>query len=295
MPAHRSYLFVPGDHVRRIEKAFRSGADAVILDLEDAVAVGQKAPARESVGEALEKPRAPGCRAYVRPNAVDTEFCFDDLMALVGPDLDGIVLPKVESVADLHMVDWLLANLERQRGVRVGTIDLLPLVETARGVASLRAIATAGSRARRLTFGAGDLTRDLGLEWTAGEEELLGVRTELALASRLGGLEPPIDTVCIQVRDSERFRQAARRGRQLGYQGKLCIHPDQVTIANEVFTPSAEEVDWARKVVEAFHEAEERNLASIQVEGQFVDYPIMERARRVLDLARSIDGDRGDG
>jgi len=295
MPAHRSYLFVPGDHARRIEKAFRSGADAVILDLEDAVAVGQKASARESVGEALEKPRPSGCRAYVRPNAVDTEFCFDDLMALVGPRLDGIVLPKVESAADLRMVDWLLANRERQRGIRVGAIDLLPLVETARGVASLRAIATAGSRARRLTFGAGDLTRDLGLEWTAGEEELLGVRTELVLASRLGDLEPPIDTVCIQVRDSERFRRAARRGRQLGYQGKLCIHPDQVAIANEVFTPSAEEVAWARKVVEAFQEAEERNLASIQVEGQFVDYPIMERARRVLDLARSIDEAPGDG
>ena len=287
MPAHRSYLFVPGNHARRVEKALQAGADAVILDLEDAVALAEKSAAREAVVEALGRPRA--CRAYVRVNAVDTDFCFDDLMAVSGAPLEGVVLPKVESAADLRMVDWVLAGRERALGRPVGGIDLLPLVETARGVTALREIATAGSRARRLTFGAGDLTRELGLEWTAEEDELLAVRSELVLASRLGELEPPLDTVCIQVREPERFRQAALRGRQMGCQGKLCIHPDQVRLANEIFTPSPEEVAWSRRVVEAFEEAESRKVASIQVDGQFVDYPIMERARRVLELARSID------
>lgn len=288
MQANRSYLFCPGNHERRVAKAFGVGADVVILDLEDAVAISEKPATRALVVEALKRPR--GCRGYVRVNAYDTEFCYGDITGIVGPWLDGIVLPKLESVDDMRSVDWLVANLERERGMAPGAIDIMPLIETARGHDSARAIATAGTRIRRLSFGAGDYTKDLGMEWSTGEGELAAVRAEVVLASRLGGLEPPIDTVFIHLRDHDAFRASAAHVRDLGFQGKLCIHPDQVSVCNEAFTPTAGQVAWARRIVEAFREAEAAGSASIQVDGYFVDYPIVDKAQRIVDLAEAIAG-----
>jgi citrate lyase subunit beta/citryl-CoA lyase len=139
----------------------------------------------------------------------------------------------------------------------------------------------------RLAFGAADYSADLGLVWTPDEDEFAYIRARLAHCSRAGGLEPPIDTVVVQIRDDERFRAAARRGRQFGFQGKLCIHPDQVPLANEVFGPTAEEVAWARRILAAWTEAEARNLASLQLDGEFVDPPIAARARRILATVRA--------
>ena len=284
--ANRSFLFAPADHPRRTEKAFALGADAVILDLEDAVALAEKPAAREAARAALARPRP--CAAYVRVNAHDTEFCYADIEALVSPDLDGIVLPKLESVAQLECVDWLLANLERARGLAAGAIDLVPIVETARGAAAIRELATAGSRVRRLAFGAGDYTADLGIDWSLAEEELLPIRSEFVLASRLGRLEPPVDTVFIHIREAAAFRASCERGRALGFQGKLCIHPDQVGPANAAFAPGAGEEARAARIVAAFEAAEAGGVASIQVDGYFVDYPIYEKARRVLETANRI-------
>lgn len=286
MQANRSYLFCPGNHARRVAKAFETGADVVILDLEDAVAISEKPSTRALVVEALGQPRR--CRGYVRINAYDTEFCYGDIVAVVGPWLDGIVLPKLESVDDMRSVDWLVSNLERERDMANGTIDIMPLIETARGHAAARAIACAGTRLKRLSFGAGDYTKDLGIEWSTGEGELAAVRSEVVLASRLGRLEPPIDTVFIHIRDHDAFRASAAHVRDLGFQGKLCIHPDQVPVSNEMFTPPAEQVAWARRIVAAFREAEAAGSASIQVDGYFVDYPIVDKAQRIVDLAEAI-------
>jgi citrate lyase subunit beta/citryl-CoA lyase len=280
-------LFAPGNHPRKIEKVFGVGADAVILDLEDAVAIREKVAARQAVVEALKKPRS--CKGYVRVNALDTPFCYGDLLAVVGRWLDGVVLPKAESAAHVLTVDWLLTQLERERDLPAGGIDLIPIIETGRGVAAVKEIAGSGPRVKRLAFGAADYTRDIGMRWTLEESELAPTRAAIVLASRVAGIEPPIDTPFLHVgkhRDS--LHRTTERARDIGFQGKLCIHPEQIDPVNQVFTPTEKEIAEARKIVEAFAAAEAGGSASIQVDGQFVDYPIVEKAKRTLEMARQI-------
>lgn len=287
MSAFRSLLFAPGNHPRKVEKCLTLDADVAILDLEDAVAVSEKPATREVVVDALSNRPHRG-RGYVRVNAVDTPYCWGDLQAVVRPGVDGIVLPKLESAQDLGTVEWTVAQLERERGMEPGRFDILPIVETGKGVAALASICGAGTRVRRLSFGAGDYTLDMGLEWTDGERELDHARSQIVLASRVGGLEPPIDTVFVHIGKVDGFRRSAALARTLGFQGKLCIHPEQVGPANEVFSPTDEEIERARRCIEAFDEAEAAGSASIQLDGEFVDYPIVEKARRVLALAQAL-------
>jgi citrate lyase subunit beta/citryl-CoA lyase len=293
---NRSFLFAPGDHPRRAEKVLQVGADAAILDLEDAVAIAAKPAARGAVRAALERPRQ--CRAYVRVNAFDTPFCFGDLHAVIGGTLDGIVLPKLEDAGQLLAVDWMIGNLEAERGLPAGGIDLMPIVETARGLVALRDLARAAAalpsgRVRRLAFGAGDYTTDLGITWTLSEDELAPARSEFVLASRAAGLEPPIDTVFIELRETAAYEASCTRGAVLGFQGRLCIHPDQIASANAAYSPPEVEITRAKRIVEAFAEAEAGGLASIQVDGRFVDYPIVQKAERILAIAEKIKAARG--
>lgn len=285
----RSLLFAPGNHSRKAEKVFTVGADVAILDLEDAVAVAEKPGARAAVVEALKQPRT--CKGYVRVNARDTEFCEADLKAVVGPWLDGIMLPKVESAAELLSVDKLILGLEREHGMEPGGIDLLPIVETAKGVDGVSEIAGSGSRVRRLSFGAIDLARDLGLRLSEDEWELTPARWSIALASRVARLDQPLDSVWAQYKDTDGLRKSSERARDLGFQGKMAIHPDQVAAINDVFTPSDDEAAKAEKIIAAFEEAEAAGSASIQVDGLFVDYPVVEQARRTLELIKRIRGD----
>ncbi len=290
MTVLRSLLFAPGNHPRRVEKAFTLGADAVILDLEDACAVAEKAATRPVVVEALQRPRP--CLGYVRVNALTTDFAYEDLRAVVQAGVDGIVLPKVERPDDLRTADWLVGQLERERGLPVGSVDIIPILESGAGFGALDAIARSGTRVRRFAFGAGDFTLDMGLTWTRDELELLHHRSAIVLASRAAGLEPPIDTVWIDLKDADGFRDSSLRARTLGFQGKLCIHPDQVPAVNAAFTPTDAEVLKARRVIDAFAEAEAKGSSSFQIDGQFVDYPILYQAQRVLSTLDAIDARR---
>jgi len=285
--ANRSYLFAPGNHERRVEKALGLGADVVILDLEDAVAISEKKSTRELINKTLEQPR--NCAVFVRVNAYDTEFCYGDICSIVSENLDGIVLPKLESLEDLRSIDWLLGNLEQERRLPNGSIDLMPIIETAVGLVNIREIAGADTRVKRLAFGGGDYTRDLGMEWTLKEDELLPVRSEMVLASRFGKLEPPVDTVFIHIKEHDAFRSSCSNILGLGFQGKMCIHPDQVPVTNETFTPDPEEVKWSQRVIDEFAKAEKAGIASIQIDGYFVDYPIVEKAQRTVDIANLLE------
>ena len=285
--ANRTYLFAPGNHERRVEKALGLGADVVILDLEDAVAVSEKKSTRGLINKTLKQSR--NCAVFVRVNAYDTEFCYGDICSIVSENLDGIVLPKLESLEDLRSIDWLLGNLEQERGLPNGSIDLMPIVETAVGLVNIREIARADTRVKRLAFGGGDYTRDLGMEWTLKEDELLPVRSEMVLASRFGKLEPPVDTVFIHIKEHGAFRSSCSSILGLGFQGKMCIHPDQVPVTNETFTPDAEEVKWSQRVIDEFGKAEKAGIASIQIDGYFVDYPIVEKAQRTVDIANLLE------
>ncbi len=295
MALNRTFLFAPGNHQRRVEKAFTVGADAVILDLEDAVAVSEKPAAREAVATALGQPRR--CRGYARVNAPSTPFCYADLVAVIGKGSDGVVLPKVESAADLHAIDWLMANLEREHGVPVGSIDLIPIIETAVGMQRIDRVVQARGlrpyegrwRVKRLAFGAADYASEVGLAPGLDEPELADARSRVVLASRAAGLEGPLDSPWFHLRETEAFARALERSRRCGFQGRLCIHPDQVKAANAAYAPSAEEVARAERIVAAFDAAEASGAAAIQVDGQMIDYPVAHRARAVLEAAREID------
>ena len=278
----RSLLFAPGNHARRVEKALGLDADAVVLDLEDAVAVAEKVATRDLVVAAFKANRQRSAIGYVRVNAIDTPNCFGDIQAVVGDWLDGIMLPKVESAAHLQMIDWMLLNLERERGIEEGSIDLLPIVETGKGIHNVHEIAASGTRVKRLSFGAGDYTGDMGLVWTPDERELAPARAAVALASRVAGIEPPLDSVFIDLDDQKHLASSARTALEMGFQGKLCIHPKQIEVVNRTFTPTVEQVAKAERYIAAFREAEAKGSASIAVDGYFVDYPIVQRAERIL-------------
>lgn len=280
----RSMLFAPGNHARRVEKALGLPADGVILDLEDAVAVSEKVATRPVVAAAFGAPRAG--KLYVRVNALTTDWCHGDLVAVVQKGLDGIILPKVEHGHELRTADWLISNLERERGLAVGGIDLIPIIETALAISNLSRICRSGSRVKCLAFGAGDFTLDMGMVWSRSEAELLPHRAACVMESRAAGWEPPMDTVWADLRDADGFIASAKHAAALGFQGKMCIHPDQVAPTNAAFSPDEATVARAKLVVAAFDEAEAKGLASIQLDGQFIDYPIVQRARRVLAAVR---------
>ncbi len=286
MSIYRSFLFAPGNHARRVEKALSLAADAVILDLEDAVANSEKIKSRELVLTALQGPR--NCKAYVRVNALGTPWSYGDLVAVINPRVDGVLLPKVESASDLHTVEWLITSLENERNLPKGSIDLIPIVETALGFSNLKSIARSSTRVRRIAFGAGDFTLDLGITWTADETELLSYRNSFVVESRAAGLEPPLDTVWVALDDETGFNKSVETAQKLGFQGKMCIHPDQLKKVNECFSPSEKQIAQAKRIIEAFAVAEKQGLAAIQVDGKFVDYPIVYLAEKLVQRANAI-------
>ncbi|HWI38226.1 MAG TPA: CoA ester lyase, partial [Burkholderiales bacterium] len=290
----RSFLFTPANVARRVEKALTLEADAVIIDLEDSVAASDKASSRARVVEALAKPRRP--RAYVRVNAPSTPYCYRDLVETVHKGLDGIVVPKIESAADLHAIDWLVAALERERGIEEGSLDLMPQVETAAGVQRIDRILQARSlrpykapwRVKRVCFGAADYGHDLGLSPTLDEPELADARARVVLSSKAAGMEGPIDSPWFHFKETEAFARALERSRRGGFQGRCCVHPDQIAPVNAAYMPSAAEIASAQKIVAAFRDAESRGAAAIQVDGQMIDYPVAYRAQALLDAVRKL-------
>ena len=290
----RSFLFAPGNRPRMLQKVGHCGADAVILDLEDAVPISEKEVTREAVRDAAGT--IDTCPVYVRINPLEAAAGFSqpigeaDLAAIVRRGLAGIIVPKVESPDDLQRADTLLHSLELQHGLAPGDVDIIPIIETALAIQRAYDIAASGTRVKRLAFGAGDFTRDIGVAWSRREIESQHARSALVIASRAAGLEPPLDTVWVDLRDERGLMRSARTARQLGFQGKMAIHPSQVEPINTAFSPSDAEIAHATRVVDAFTQAEADGLASIQLDGQFIDYPIVESAQRVLAMAAVIRG-----
>ena len=258
----RSFLFVPGDRPDRFEKAWNAGADAVILDLEDAVTAGKKAEAREAIAAWL-SPERP---VYVRINDPATEWYEGDLEAAVRPGLAGIIVPKAEDPEQLA-----------QLASRVGEMRLIATIETALGVWNARAVAEAPG-VERLAFGSIDLQLDAGI--TGEGEELLYARSRTVLASRVAGILPPLDGVTVALDDPEQLETDVDRARRLGFGGKMCIHPKQVEAVNRGFRPSQDEVAWAERVLRA---AETTSSGAIKVDGELIDRPVIERAKAVLE------------
>ena len=288
---NRSFLFAPGNVARRVEKALTLEADVVIVDLEDSVAIAEKAATRKHVAAALQRPRR--ARGYVRVNAAATHFCYADLVETLHGGVEGVLLPKVESAADLHAIDWLMWNLERERGIAEGSIDLMPQIETAAGLHRIDRVLQARSlrpykgpwRVKRVAFGAADYAHELSLAVSLEEPELASARDRVVLASRAAGLEGPIDSPWFHFKEPAAFARALERSRRGGFQGRLCVHPDQLGPVNAAYMPSDAELAQAERIVRAFKEAEARGEAAVQVDGQMVDYPVAYRAQALLESA----------
>lgn len=259
--AARSLLFVPGSRPDRFDKAMAAGADAVVVDLEDAVAAPDKSRAREALAAWVAPERA----VIVRLNGADTDWFRDDLALCARPGVAAVMLPKAERADDIAVLR------------AAGAIAVLPLVESAAGFAALPAIAGAAG-VQRLVFGSLDFQLDLGMR-DALEDELIFFRSQLVLASRLAGLQPPVDGVSTAIDDTERLRDDVLRARRLGFGGKLCIHPRQVADVHRHFAPSAAERAWAQRVLDA---AARSGGAAVAVDGKMVDKPVIARAQAIL-------------
>ena len=258
----RSYLFVPGNRPDQFAKAARAGADAVIIDLEDAVPPHEKDPARDAVAKWL-RPEQP---VVIRINGAETAWFAQDAAVCRSPGVAAIMLPKTDRVEQVRRVE-----------ITVGRrIPILPLIETAHGFANALDIARDPSVAR-LIFGAIDFQMDTGIHGDG--DELLYFRSALVLYSRLAGIEAPVDGINTEIDDPERLRADTLRARRLGFGGKLCIHPKQVPHVNACFLPTAEEIAWAKRVLEA---AAASRGAAVASAGEMIDRPVILRAERIL-------------
>ncbi|MCL5107409.1 MAG: CoA ester lyase [Chloroflexi bacterium] len=292
----RSLLFVPGNRERMLARAGTLGEDAVILDLEDSVPLAEKEATRPHVRQAIDAvSQTTGAAVFVRVNPLGAKTAYSadlgaqDLAAVACANLAGVILPKVESPDEVLAADALLRQRERALGLPEGQCELVPMLETAKGILFAYDIARAApGRVRCLSTGFGDLTVDLGIAWTRGEEEVLYARSHLAIASRAAGLEQPLDGVWADIADQQGLVRSARLARQLGYQGKTLIHPSQVAPVNAVFSPTPEEMARAEQIVAAFSQAEAEGKASIRFAGRMLDYPELERARQTLARARAF-------
>jgi citrate lyase subunit beta/citryl-CoA lyase len=279
----RALLFVPGSRPELVPKALRTGADALVLDLEDAVAENAKAEARGRVGELVGQLGETG--VFVRINDLGTQHWEDDLRAIVRAGLTGVAVPKLESANEIRIVDEYLGRLEREAGLPAGSIDIQPLLETARAILDASSLLSASARVRSYFGGFardGDVSHALGARWTRRGNESLYLRSKLLLDGRAAGVPFPISGTWADVQDVGGLAAFARQNRDLGYSGMYVIHPAHVGPVTEAFTPSAEEVAWFRRVVEALEEAERAGTGAVTIDGVMIDKAMAVRARAVL-------------
>jgi citrate lyase subunit beta/citryl-CoA lyase len=287
----RSAMFVPGHRQRFIDKALGGlPADVFLFDLEDGVPPAEKAVGRELLGQTLARPRQSGeALRYVRVNGIGSDRLEPDLDAVVRPGVDGLCLPKVDYPEQIQRVDALLAPRETAAGLAAGSLRYIVAIESPRGLLNALAIASASPRVAALMFGAEDFGLELGLPTHREGEasELIYARSALVTAAAAANVQS-IDGVWPDIQDAEGLRVDCLRARRLGFTGKSLIHPGQIDAINGAFSPTEGEIDYARRVVEAFDAAMARGDGSIAFGGQLIDRPIVERARRTLAMAEAI-------
>jgi citrate lyase beta subunit len=298
----RSELAVPASNPRMIDKALASAADAVFLDLEDAVAPAAKPAARAMVIAALRDKDWQGKRRAMRINALDTSYCYRDLVEIVeaaGEHLDLVVVPKANGPEDVNFVATLLGQIERHLGI-AHRIGLEVQIETAAGLLNCERIA-AGPRVEAITFGPGDFAASTGMpvaqigvpdEWDSAYpgHRWHYAMSSLVIAARAAGVRV-LDGPFADFRDEEGLRRACRIARALGFDGKWCIHPDQIAVVNEIFSPAETELAWARRVVNAYAAATASSLGAISLDGSLIDAASLRMAERTLANATN----RGEG
>jgi len=288
MAVMRSVFYVPGNNEKMVAKAPEFPADIVTLDLEDSVPPAEKPRAREMTRENLKYAAGGGAEVYVRINNWETLLTNDDLEAVVHPGLNGVCLAKCGLPEHVQRLDWKLEELERRRGMAVGTVKIQLLIETARGVIHAYPSATASPRVNSLIFGAVDYTKDMRVKLTTEGEELFYARAHTAVAARAAGCVA-IDCPFVAFKDMEAFDKDTRFGRTLGYEGRMLIHPSQIEPSHTIYTPAPEDVEWAKGVVDVFEkEGIAKGAAAVSYQGKMVDTPVYENARTILAIIAEI-------
>lgn len=286
MRSRRALLYIPGDDRYKINKAGGLQVDTVCMDMEDGVAANRKIAARQTIVEALTTVDFGRSERLVRINPVGSGLEGDDLATVLPAHPEGVVIPKVEQASQIQWVSKQLTAAESQFGWPTGGIALLVVVETALGILNLREIATADPRLEGMIFGSEDLAGDIGAIRTPQAWEVFYARSALVTHAAAFGLQA-IDMVFINFKDPEGLHQEALQGAQLGFAGKQIIHPNQIQIVQEAFTPTREAIAYAQTVVNAFHEHQQAGAGAFALDGKMIDLPIVKSAERVLQRARA--------
>jgi citrate lyase subunit beta/citryl-CoA lyase len=289
MESYRTLLFVPGIKQNWFEKIPDYDADGIILDLEDSVPIHLKAEARGYVSEAISCLYSKGIKVFVRINKGIEEFDTDDLRAVVRKGLKGIVLPKIEGPEDIESLSKLVAEIEVMQGLQLGSVQFLPILETARSMQLAyeiacceRVIGIAGLSAKN-----GDGARALGYRWTPEGLETLFMRSKIVMAARAAGVIP-VGGLWQDVHNLEGLRKNTEFNRQLGFQGELVLHPSNVSVVNDIYSPSEEEIAYYRGMLNAFEIAERNGETAIMYEGEHIDYAHIKTAKEILAVAKRL-------
>ena len=288
MAVMRSVFYVPGNNEKMVAKAPEFPADIITLDLEDSVPPAEKPKAREIVRENIKSAGTGGSKVYSRINNWETLMTNDDLEAIVHKGLSGVCLAKTGEPDNVKRLDWKLEELERRRGIEVGSIAIQLLIETAKGVINAYASATASKRVNSLIFGAVDYTKDMRVKLTSEAVEQLYARYYTAVAARAAGCVA-IDCPFVDFKNVEAFEKSVLEGRQMGYEGRMLIHPSQIEPSHRLYMPSTDDIDWATGVVKIFEEEGiAKGTAAVSFKGKMVDTPVYENARQILATMKEI-------
>ena len=288
MTVMRSVFYVPGNNETFVSKAPSNSADIITLDLEDSVPPAEKAKAREIVRANLKHAGSGGSTIYVRINNWETFMTNDDLEAVVHEGLSGVCLAKCGGPDNVQRLEWKLDELERRRGLSVGSIAIQLLIETAKGVMNAYPSAIASKRVNSLIFGAVDYTKDMRVKLTSEGEEQKYARRHTAVAARAAGCIA-IDCPFVDFKNTEAFEKSTREGRQMGYEGRMLIHPSQIEPSHKIYTPAPEDVEWATGVVKVFEEEGlAKGMAAVTYKGKMVDTPVYDNARTILATMAEI-------
>ena len=281
----RSALFVPGNRLDRIDKAFMFNSDSVIIDLEDSVPENLKNDTRNDLIGKLGNYKD---RKYmIRVNAINTKFFQDDIKKLVLNGLFAFMVPKVEKLNDIYQICKAIEKVEKVEN----SISIVPLIESALGVQNIFKIVSNNSFKNRLftvAFGAADYCLDMGIDLTKDGVELNYPRNRIAIACRAAGIKSPIDTpYMLNLVDLKELERDAKRAKQLGFQGKLCVHPNQIEICNKIFSPTEDEIKFAKKALEAYEKSSAKGVGAIKLDGKLLDIPIIKRCRDILEIVNN--------
>jgi len=286
MHSRRALLYMPGDDRRKIEKSTTLGVDCICMDMEDGTAVSKKAEARAVISQAMKELDFGTSERCIRINSIGSGFEKDDLASALAAQPDSIVVPKIETAEQVKWVSDQIESYELSNKLNIGSIRLLIGLETAKGIMNLKEIAEADKRLEAMIFGAEDYAASVGAVRTNEGTEVLYARSAVVTACAANDLQA-IDMVYIDFKDTEGLRAEAQQGAGLGFSGKQVIHPNQVQVTQEAFTPSDDAIAYAKRVVETFESSQKEGKGAYALDGKMIDMPLLKNAQKVLDRAKA--------